>query len=178
MQPKILADDMSETTTRHETRRRGLAAMLLLLCCLTAEAQRKITVLDVETLQPIEGVTVRVDSCQAVITDRQGVVTVAERFDSISFSHVLYERERLAFAEVGDTMQMFPSAMMLPEVQVVSVSPELLSSIKEGIAQIVAAQPPQPLARFDMARLLDRRWRRDQKHLKQAEKIIEEYDKK
>ena len=158
--------------------KRILILCLMFCCWLVAQAQRQIVVIDAETFEPIEGVSVRADSMKAVRTNARGEAFVPERFDSITFSHLKYGRDRLAAKEVADTMMMFAHDMELPEVVVMAVSPELTRSIRSSIKRIVSGIPQNTGSSFDFANLLDKRGRRDRKHLKRAKKILQNYDMK
>ena len=143
-------------------------------------AQRRLTVLDMDTSLPVRDVSVRVDNAPALTTDYLGRVDVPVVFDSISFAHVRYEHERLALKEVGDTMYLLPVEHMLPEVHVSAASPEMLARFKGWAmagAMIGAAEAPHGVASFDFANMLDRRGRRDKKHLERAKKILKEWDR-
>ena len=148
--------------------------LLATLWAVCAQAQRRIVVIDMDTELPVSGVSVKVDKERSVTTDHMGRVSVPVVFDSISFRHVRYEPERIALAEVPDTMY------MLPEVNVSAASPELLAMFKGWAmagAAIGAAEAPRGVVTFDFASVLDRRGRRDKKHLERAKKILKEWDK-
>ena len=157
-----------------------LIAILFMLFGGSVTAQRSITVLDMDTDLPVKGVSVRVDQKKAVETDHLGRVTIPVVFDSIAFSHVRYEYERLNMVEVSDTMYLLPVEHMLPEVKVNAASPQMLAMFKAWAmagAMMGAAEAPAGIANFDFADLLDRRGRRDKKHLERAKKILTEWDK-
>lgn len=158
--------------------------IVLLLCgfvFIEMQAQRRITVIDMDTNVPIRDVSVKIDSQKVVKTDYLGRIDVPVVFDSIAFSHVRYEHERLAMTEVGDTMFLLPKDHMLPEVKVVELDPRVKGLISgwvhKGAMQGVALAPGGG-ASFDFADLLDRRGRRDRKHLERAKKILKDWDEK
>ena len=135
-----------------------LLLIVLILLSHEATAQRSITVLDMDQQRSVE-------------TDHLGRATIPVLFDSIAFSHVRYERERLAMVELSDTMYLLPIEHMLPEVKVNAASPEMLAAFKAWAqmgAMAGAAEAPRGIASFDFASLLDRRGRRDKKHLERA----------
>lgn len=160
--------------------KQGFIIILATLWAVCAQAQRRIVVIDMDTDLPVSGVSVKVDKERSVTTDHMGRVSVPVVFDSISFRHVRYEPERIALAEVPDTMYMLPVEHMLPEVNVSAASPELLAMFKGWAmagAAIGAAEAPRGVVTFDFASVLDRRGRRDKKHLERAKKILKEWDK-
>ena len=157
--------------------------IVLLLCSIVPIemlAQRRVVVVDMDTNVPIRDVSVKIDSQKVIQTDYLGRIDVPIVFDSIAFSHVRYERERLAMVELGDTMYLLPIEHMLPEVKVNAASPEMLAAFKAWAqmgAMAGAAEAPRGIASFDFASLLDRRGRRDKKHLERAKEILKEWDK-
>ena len=141
-----------------------------------ALAQRKIAVLDFETGFPIEGVSVIVDSLEAKKTNGLGVVFVQEPFDIITFSHLKYGKEKLAREEITDTMYLVAKDFMLDEVVVVGLSPELLKQVRAKREEILSVPNHPLLLTFDLGKMLDKRGRRDRKHLKRARKVIKQWD--
>ncbi|MBQ1774424.1 MAG: hypothetical protein IIZ97_09375 [Prevotella sp.] len=150
--------------------------LLYIMCAGSMTAQRKLAVLDFETGFPIEGVSVIVDSLEAKKTNGLGVVFIQEPFDSITFSHLKYGKEKLAREEITDTMYLFAKDFMLDEVVVVGLSPELLKQVRAKREEILSAPDHPSLLTFDLGKMLDKRGRRDRKHLKRARKIIKEWD--
>lgn len=160
--------------------------IVLLLCSIVSIemlAQRRVVVVDMDTNVPIRDVSVKIDSQKVVQTDYLGRIDVPVVFDSIAFSHVRYEHERLTMTEVGDTMFLLPKEHMLPEVTITELDPRVKGLIsgwaKEGAMQGAAEAPRGNITiYFDFANMLDRRGRRDRKHLERAKKILKEWDEK
>jgi len=156
----------------------------LLLCGIVSiemQAQRRIIVIDMDTNLPVKDVSVKIDSLKVVQTDYLGRIDVPVVFDSIAFSHMRYEYERITMAELTDTMFLLPKEHMLPEVRVTELNPRAKGVISGWVmagAMEGAALAPRGVASFDFANLLDRRGRRDRKHLKRAQKILKEWDEK
>ena len=150
--------------------------LILSLFCLPVMAQthRSIVVVDMDTYQIIPDVSVKVDNRMIVFTDKQGRVDIGEPFDSVMFSHVRYGKE-------NDTMYLLPNEHLLPEVIVSELDPRVAAMIKGWVSGAVgegAMLAPKGVASFDFSSLLDKRRRRDKKHLKRARKILEEWDEK
>ena len=139
--------------------------------------RRIITVIDIETNIPIKGVSVRPDRQQPLQTDFMGRVELTQRFDSVSFSHVQYTPERLSFIEANDTMFLFPRHNLLGEVVVMGVGPDLRKAMKTAHDNMMA-QPVIKGLYFDFGLMLDKRARRDRKHLKKAKEMLREWDLK
>ena len=136
--------------------------LILSLFCLPVMAQthRSIVVVDMDTYQIIPDVSVKVDNRMIVFTDKQGRVDIGEPFDSVMFSHVRYGKEKLLAKELD---------------------PRVAAMIKGWVSGAVgegAMLAPKGVASFDFSSLLDKRRRRDKKHLKRARKILEEWDEK
>ena len=152
----------------------------LLLFCVLANAQRQILILDSDTHQPVKGVSVITDHGSTVDSDEKGIVQVSLPFDTIRFKHVKYSPDMLLHAELPDTMYLLPLVHLLPEVTVTELAPEIKGMIKGWVAKAAmegAANAPAGIATFDFASLLDRRGRRDKKHLKKAKEVLEKWDK-
>ena len=157
----------------------NLIILALLLLSTTAWAQRGIIVVDLDTYKPVQGVSITDNFNNTVTTDKHGIVMLPAGVDSLTFSHVLYAKEKLSITEVADTMFLLPNDHHLPEVTAWAPNPELsramMKSIYEDMNLIV---PSGGLITFDLARILDQRARRDAKHLERAQEILEEWDKK
>ena len=161
--------------------------LILLFFCVVAletHAQRRITVIDMDTDLPVKGVSVKVGKERAAETDYLGRADIPMVFDSITFNHVQYEHERLAYSELpGDTMYLLPKEHLLPEVSITELDPRVKSLVsgwaQQGAMQGAAMAPRGNITYyFDFADILDRRGRRDKKHLERAKKILKEWDEK
>ena len=93
-----------------------LIGMLLFLGCSTlAVAQRRLVVVDVETLIPVSGANV-VSREGNSVTDSLGHVSVSDSCRSLSFSHTNYESRLINLNEVRDTVYMISKLLNLKEV--------------------------------------------------------------
>ena len=156
---------------------RTILLITVLLTVMYASAQRKIVVVDMETHIPIAGVSVKTDSAHAVMTDINGIANIAERFDSISFNHMKYLSDKVTFEEMKDTMFLVPKNLMLPDVVITGLNPDLKKALKKNHERMLQ-QPTWKGLSFDFANMIDRRARRDRKHYKKAKKILREWDAK
>lgn len=153
----------------------------LLLLCLGARAQRRILLLDSDTHKPIKEVSVATGNEPVATSNAKGIVSLSMPFDTIRFTHVNYSSEKLYQKEVGDTVYLFPKEHMLPEVTVRELPPKVKARLKGWVAQAAAegaAMAPKGIASFDLASMLDRRKRRDKKHLKKAKEVLDKWDRK
>ena len=80
-------------------------------------AQRKLTVVDVETLAPIAQANV-VSNRQTVQTDSLGRVFVPDSCRSLLFSHVNYESRIINLEEIRDTVFLISKLLNVKEVVV------------------------------------------------------------
>lgn len=156
---------------------RTISLIIVIFSAVYVSAQRKIVVVDMETHLPVADVSVKTDSARAVMTDRNGVASISERFDSISFSHMRYLSDKVTFEEMKDTMYLVPKNLMLPDVVVTGVNPDLKKAMKKNYERMLE-QPTVKGLTFDFANIIDRRGRRDRKHLKKAKEILREWDAK
>ena len=156
---------------------RTISLIIVILSAVYVSAQRKIVVVDMETHIPIAGVSVKTDSVHAVMTDINGIANIAERFDSISFNHMKYLSDKVTFEEMKDTMYLVPKNLMLPDVVVTGVNPDLKKAMKKNYERMLE-QPTVKGLTFDFANIIDRRGRRDRKHYKKAKEILREWDAK
>lgn len=99
------------------TKNRTLLLTTTLLCCMLAQAQRRLTVVDVETLFPIGGANVVANGLTAQ-TDSLGHVVVMDSCRSVAFSHVNYESRIISLEEVRDTVFLISKLLNLKEVVV------------------------------------------------------------
>lgn len=157
--------------------RRLVFVLILLAVCASMHGQRKIVVVSIETLLPIKGVSVRCDRAPAVITDRMGEAVIRQVFDSISFSHVEFASERLAYSELADTMFLFPLRYSLDEVVVTGIGPDLRRQLNRMHENQIYARPVSGLT-FNFGLILDRRTRRDRKHWQKAQEVLRKWDDK
>ena len=99
------------------TKNRTLLLTTTLLCCMLAQAQRRLTVVDVETLFPIGGANVVANGLTAQ-TDSLGHVVMMDSCRSVAFSHVNYESRIINLEEVRDTVFLISKLLNLKEVVV------------------------------------------------------------
>ena len=106
------------------TKSRILLLATALLCCLLVQAQRRLTVVDVETLFPIGGANVVANGLTAQ-TDSLGHVIVTDSCRSVVFSHVNYESRIVNLEEVRDTVFLISKLLNLKEVVVFGKAKDL-----------------------------------------------------
>ena len=80
-----------------------------------------------------------------------------------------------------DTMFLVPKNLMLPDVVITGLNPDLKKALKKNHERIMEQSTLQLKSNgltFDFANMIDRRARRDRKHYKKAKKILREWDAK
>lgn len=160
---------------------------LLFGVVLLATAQRRLVVVDVETLAPVVGANVvSRDSTQT--TDSIGHVFVSDSCMTITFSHVNYESRIINLDEVSDTVFMISKLLNLKEVVVFGHGKnrdysDLQKSLKRDKieAQLSAADPSVGF-RIDLAKVVNavipKRWRpgyRKEQRKKRLKEILDNY---
>lgn len=161
--------------------RRLLLASLLVALCVALHAQRRLTVVDVETRVPIRGVNVTSRTQRADTTDWQGVIIVPDTCRTLSFSHVKYESRILNLSEVKDTVFLISKLMGLNEVVVIGKGKDedKLKELKRQLildpkeAQLIAADPSQG---FDVLGLIQSIFKkRKERKQERYRRMLEEY---
>jgi len=161
--------------------RRLLLTSLLVALCVALHAQRRLTVVDVETRVPIRGVNVTSRTQRADTTDWQGVIIVPDTCRTLSFSHVKYESRILNLSEVRDTVFLISKLMGLNEVVVIGKGKDedKLKELKRQLildpkeAQLIAADPSQG---FDVLGLIQSIFKkRKERKQERYRRMLEEY---
>ena len=164
-----------------------LLLFLLFGVVLLATAQRRLVVVDVETLAPVVGANVvSRDSTQT--TDSIGHVFVSDSCMTITFSHVNYESRIINLDEVRDTVFMISKLLNLKEVVVFGHGKnrdysDLQKSLKrDKIEAQLAAADPSVGFRIDLAKVVNavipKRWRpgyRKEQRKKRLKEILDNY---
>ena len=83
----------------------------------SVQNKRQLTVVDVETLEPVAGANV-VGKDITLTTDSMGVVNVPKDSKTLAFSHVNYESRIINIKEVRDTVFVISKLLSLKEVVV------------------------------------------------------------
>jgi hypothetical protein len=150
-----------------------------------ATAQRRLSVVDIETLMPINGVNVVTKGLSAQ-TDSLGCITVPDSCRSVSFSHVNYESRLINLEEVNDTVFLISKLLNLKEVVVFGHAKyrddfkELKKQLRmeKTEAQLIGADPSSggnllPL----LAKLIPKRWKKNTKQTRRErlKQILDNY---
>ena len=163
-----------------------LRLIFLLLLAVSAQgyAQRRLVVVDVETLIPVAGANV-VSKDGNTTTDSLGYFSVSDSCRSLAFSHVNYEPRMINLTEVRDTVYLISKLLNVREVVVFGhgphdVLPEALKKqlkINKTEAELAAANPGGANLLPLLARLIPKKWRKNKKEerMKRLRQILEDY---
>ena len=163
-----------------------LISLLLFLGSTTqAVAQRRLVVVDVETLIPVAGANV-VSREGTVTTDSLGHVSVSDSCKSLSFSHVNYESRLINLNEVRDTLFMISKLLNVKEVIVFGHGKKRdYSELQRRLgldrveAQLAAAgSPGMDLVALFNTLFVPKKWRasyRKKQRMKRLREILESY---
>lgn len=158
---------------------------LLTMCCQLAVAQRRLTVVDVETLIPVDGVNVMAKGMTAQ-TDSMGIITLPDSCRTLSFTHVNYESRLINVEEVRDTVFLISKLLNVKEVVVFGKGKyrDEYKELKKRLrlekteAELLAADPSSggnllPL----LGKLIPKKWRKRSKEARRErlKRILEEY---
>ena len=168
---------------------RQFLLMLLLLSSTGLLAQRRLTVVDVETLVPVAGANV-VGKYGNYTTDSLGLVCVSDSSMTLSFSHVNYDGRIINVDEVRDTVFLISKLLNLKEVVVFGVNKSKrpdFTALNNGLkldpkeAQLVAADPSRA-ASVDLGKvisfILPKKWRpgyKKEQRKKRLKEILDDY---
>lgn len=165
--------------------------MLLLLAAFSMDgfSQRRLVVVDVETLIPVVGASV-VSREGTSITDSLGYVVVSDSCQSLSFTHVNYESRIINLKEMRDTVFMISKLLNIKEVVVFGKGPqnELPFNIKKELerqvvdAQLAAANPNSGIDVLAILKMIiPKKWiarlhrNSKEERRKRLQKILDEY---
>ena len=164
---------------------RRILLMLLMAAVTHAFAQRRLVVVDVETLIPVAGANV-VTSDGNTTTDSLGYFSVSDSCRTMAFSHVNYEPRMIHLEEVRDTVFLISKLLNIREVVVFGHGPHyvLPEALKKQLrmskieAQLAAADPSSGGNLLALVgRFLPKKWRTSKKErrLKQWKQVLDDY---
>ena len=150
----------------------------LLLPFSSVQAQ-KVLICDGATHFPIRDVLVSVDGKNVGLTTWQGIINLPDSFQTASFKKKGYAPEKLFRSEVlRDTVFLFPAEHYLDEVVVIGKQVidgrELLKKMPKR--DILEKKPAHSLLEFDVGLMLDKRLRRDRKHVEKLREVFKKMD--
>ena len=152
---------------------------LWLLLPLSPLQAQKVLVCDGATRFPIRDVLVSVDGKNVGLTTWQGIINLPDSFQTATFKKKGYAPEKLLRDEVlRDTVFLFPAEHYLDEVVVIGKQVvdgrELLKKMPKR--DILEKKPAHSLLEFDVGLMLDKRLRRDRKHVEKLREVFKKMD--
>ena len=163
---------------------RRIVLLLFLAAVTQVFAQRRLVVVDIETLIPVAGANV-VSKDGNTTTDSLGYFSVSDSCRSLAFSHVNYEPRMINLTEVRDTVFLISKLLNVREVVVFGhgphdVLPEALKKqlkINKTEAELAAADPSSVNLLPLLARLVPKKWRKNKKEekKKRLRQILDDY---
>ena len=159
--------------------------LLFLAGALQGFAQRRLVVVDVETLMPVAGANVSSKDGN-LTTDSLGFFSVSDSCKTLSFSHVNYESRLVNLKEVRDTIFLISKLLNIKEVIVFGHGQrdDLPEALKQQLkynkkeAQLAAIDPSSGGNLLSLiGYIIPKKWRKNSKEerRKRLQKIIEEY---
>lgn len=144
------------------------------------QPKKKLVVADIETHVPLRNAVVITKKGYRDTTNYRGICYIPETFDTLIVYRSAYLVEKLLPKEIKDTTFLIPSNKSIKEVTVWGKSAS--SRLTEGIDELKKRILPNSngsgvVTSFDFARMLDARYRRDQKHLRNVRQKFHEMDK-
>ena len=160
-------------------RRRVVLFLLLLLLPLASLQAQEVMVCDGVSHFPIRDVLVIADGKNIGLTTWKGLITLPDTFQTASFKKKGYAPEKLFRSEVlRDTVFLFPAEHYLDEVVVIGKQVvdgrELLKKMPKR--DILEKRPSGGLGGFDLGLILDKRYRRDRRHVRELREIFKKMD--
>jgi hypothetical protein len=176
------ADDIDEIVLQMIKIR--LFLLLLVTGTLQGFAQRRLVVVDVETLIPVVGANV-ISKDGNCTTDSLGFFNVSDSCKTLSFSHVNYESRLVNLTEVGDTIYMISKLLNVKEVVVFGHGKreEIPDALKKQLemekenAKLASIDPSSGNLLTLLGYLIPKKWRKNTKEArrKRMKLILENY---
>lgn len=166
---------------------RLVSLLILFLASLHATAQepekplRKFVVADIETRVPIRDVIVITETGYQDTTNYRGICYIPQTFDTLTVYKANYLTEKLLHKEVKDSTFLIPNSKRISEVTVwgkdrTTLLQENVDKWSQQNGQLPDPGKPAATIGLDFAKMLDKRYRKDQKTLRKNRKLFKEMD--
>ena len=159
-------------------------SLVAMLSCLSATAQRKMVVVDIETLIPINGGNIT-SKDGTITSDSLGYFPVPDSCRSLAFSHVNYESRIVNMEEVNDTVFLISKLLNIKEVVVFGHAQyrDDMKALKKQLrlekneAALLAANPAGGNLLALIGYIIPKKWRQSKKAARRErlKRILEEY---
>ena len=152
-----------------------LAILLLAVTHITAQQkQHRLVVCDIETRVPIRGVIVSTENGYRDTSNYRGICYVPDDFDTLVVSKASYLSEVMFRKDLKDTTYLIPEGKSIGEVTVWGKT-TIKDKVDRWKRNTTVLNPSSGLS-FDFANILDKRGRRDKKHLRITREKFKEMD--
>ena len=156
-----------------------LVIIALVVSVSLANAQKTCVIANAEDHVPIREALIHTDNNHWARTDYRGYWTMKYQFDSATVSKPGYVKTTVYLKNLPDTLFLLPESHQLGTVEVWGKDKESINRMKEQAAQeALGAAGASSGASFDFANMLDKRGRRDRKHMKKAHELFKEMEEK
>ena len=165
--------------------KRTYLLLAVFFCGLSASAQRRLAVVDVETRVPVDGANV-VGSSFTAQTDTLGFITVPDSCRSLLFSHVNYESRLINLKEVRDTVFLISKLLNVKEVVVFGQAPyeDKYKDLQKAMVpsktdlQLAAAQPDDGINLLGLiSYIIPKKWQQSPKtrRKERLKRVLDDY---
>lgn len=143
-------------------------------------AQKACVIANAEDHLPLRDVLVHTDNNHWARTDYRGYFTMRYQFDSATVSKPGFVKTTIYLENLPDTVFLLPESKQIGEVTVWGKNQEHIKNMEKQVGEAAADRLPSgsSLFSFNLANMLDGRGRRDNRHLKQAKKVMAGMEKK
>lgn len=142
-------------------------------------AQKTCVVANAEDHVPIKEALIHTNNNHWARTDYRGYWSMKYQFDSATVSKSGFLKTTVYLKELPDTVFLIPESTQLGTVEVWGKDQQHVKDMEDQVQQAASMIGSGTTGiGIDLGNMLDSRGRRDQKHLRNARKILGEYDKK
>ena len=142
-------------------------------------AQKTCVVANAEDHVPIKEALIHTNNNHWARTDYRGYWSMKYQFDSATVSKSGFLKTTVYLKELPDTVFLIPESTQLGTVEVWGKDQQHVKDMEDQVQQAASMIGSGTTGvGFDLGKMLDSRGRRDQKHLRNARKILGKYDKK
>lgn len=151
----------------------------LFILTMTVKAQKTCVIANAEDHVPIREALIHTNNNHWARTDYRGYWTMKYQFDSATVSKPGFVKTTVYLKNLPDTLFLLPETHQLGTVEVWGKDKEGINRMKEQAKQeAIGAAGASSGASFDFANMLDKRGRRDRKHMKKAYELFKEMEEK
>lgn len=156
-----------------------LILLMTVSCIASVWSQKTCVIANAENHVPIREALIHTDNDHWARTDYRGYWTMKYQFDSATVSKPGFLKTTIYLKNLPDTLFMLPESQQLGTVEVWGKNQQQVRTIEEQAKEAAKSAPSMNSGvSFDFANMLDKRGRRDAKHLKNARTIMGEYERK